>query len=968
MVELLQMWAMVEVLGLMCLPLTITVFHNLPDRGWAFSKAVGLALLAFCVWLPLMYVQVLPFSQLFIAGVLLILLACSIIGFIRVRRTLARLVRANIFYIVVCEAIFLGMVFLLGWIRSYGPDIRSFEMFMDEGFLAAIMRSPHFPPNDMWLSGYSINYYYYAHFTIAMLAKFLGQPPSIAFNTGISIFFGLTAVNLFGVTCNIVSWARYLRRRNVTFSSASGRGMWPAFLRRRQPAAITQTADTGSDQPDTVLPPLARAIPYGLLTILMGEILGNLASTQQWWKAHDDLPPFYWFNTTRIIDKTINEFPAFSFLLSCFHAHVLALAFTILAIGLIFNLFLEHRGDGKGKGLRIFGSGWRLPFTLGTTALVLGGLFTMNGWDFPTYLAIAIICIGLQQWLAYQSRFSLELVLDVFTVAATLTALSFFLYAPFYFNFVSPSQGIGFVDAADRSQIRDEVLIYGMFAFIYISLIFANLLRSRLSARAVSPNNPLAAGSNILDLQANPASAGQIDGNAMNYVQASQDDAQIKRSSSRLTTVSGPHAASPARQQVTPVFQAALHRSENVDNSMPPEIEHTVDQHWEEGAAPHNIVGVPLAGTLFPPEDEHTGGNQLWEEETTPFNRVGVPQMDTQPPLPPGPRPPTHGRSSRPGWLDMRVISVVLVIGVALLTFAVMKNALTFAVAFTIAALGVVLALYHLHDRPRAFTLLLGAAAFGLVAMTEVVFLRDVFAGNFPRMNTVFKFYFQAWALLSITCGAGLYFIMESFRPAATATGLHRWVRRGSQALWSAVLLLILLAGMVYPIVGSYQRTNHYMQRTNSLDGLTYMQSYDPSDYAAIQWLNSHIQGDPVIVEAFDPQGGDYSDYARISAFTGLPTLMGWAGHEYQWRVNWLNKDYNSADFYRRGSDINAIYTDKHPNVVLALMAQYNAQLLYVGPLEQVTYTGADLSRFGAFMKVVYSANGVTIYQVPQSS
>ncbi len=139
MVELLQMWALVEVLGLMCLPLTITVFHNLPDRGWAFSKAIGIALLAFCVWLPLMSVQVLPFSQLCIAGVLFILLAFNTIGFIRVRRALAALVRANIFYIVVCEAIFLGMGLLLGWIRSYGPDIRSFEMFMDEGFLAAII-------------------------------------------------------------------------------------------------------------------------------------------------------------------------------------------------------------------------------------------------------------------------------------------------------------------------------------------------------------------------------------------------------------------------------------------------------------------------------------------------------------------------------------------------------------------------------------------------------------------------------------------------------------------------------------------------------------------------------------------------------------------------------------------------------------------------------------------------------------
>ena len=80
MVELFQMWALVEVLGILCLPLTITVFHNMPDRGWSFSKAIGMALLAFCVWLPLMYVQVLPFSQLIIGGVLFILFAFSMIG------------------------------------------------------------------------------------------------------------------------------------------------------------------------------------------------------------------------------------------------------------------------------------------------------------------------------------------------------------------------------------------------------------------------------------------------------------------------------------------------------------------------------------------------------------------------------------------------------------------------------------------------------------------------------------------------------------------------------------------------------------------------------------------------------------------------------------------------------------------------------------------------------------------------
>ncbi len=912
MVQLFQMWVLVEVLGLLCLPLTITVFHNLPDRGWAFSKAIGIALLAFCVWLPLMSVQVLPFSQLFIAVVLFILCAFSIFGFVRVRQALIALVRAHIFYIIVCEVIFLGMVFLLGWIRSYGPNIQNFEMFMDEGFLAAIMRSPHFPPNDMWLSGYSINYYYYAHFTIAMLAKLLGQSPSIAFNTGICIFFGLTAVNLFGVTSNIVSWARYQRRSTVTVSGTSEKRLWPAFLRRRQTADKPQHHDRYSDQPGTVLPSLSSAIPFGLLTILMGEVLGNLASTQQWWKAHDDLPPEYWFNTTRIIDKTINEFPAFSFLLSCFHAHVLALAFTIVAIALAFNLFLEYGGDGKGRGLRVFGSGWRLPLNLGVTALILGGLFTMNGWDFPTYLTLTIICIGLQQWMAYQSRFRIDLVLDVFTVVAALTALSFFLYAPFYLSFVSPSQGIGIVSATDRSAIRDEVLIYGLFVFIYVSLLVVNLVRPRLFAKIFSSEQSLALDSSKSD--------------QMNLPQVGQENMQVSYSSGLLTTASGSHRTAPIQQ-------------------------------LEEGTVSRNVVSVPLMGTL-------SSADQHLEEDTASLDVVAAPLAGTENQSPDR-LPPTSRRFTLPDWLDLRVISVVVILGVTLLAFTIMKNGLTFAVAFTIAALGTALALYHLHDRPRAFTLLLGAFAFGLVAMTEIVFLKDVFAGSYPRMNTVFKFYFQAWALLSITSGAALYFVYEGFQSAVSVKGWQRWVGRGGQVIWSAVLLVFFLAGMVYPIVGSYQRTNHYTQRTNSLDGLNYLQSYDPSDYAAIRWLNSHVQGGPVIVEAFNPQGGDYSDYGRISAFTGLPTLMGWAGHEYQWRVNWLNDAYNANDFYHRGADISAIYTNPNPDTVLSLMNRYNAHYLYVGSLEKTTYPQANLNRFSGFMQRVYSANGVTIYRVP---
>ncbi len=803
MVQLLQMWALVEVLGFICLPLTTSVFHNLPERGWAFSKAIGIALLAFCVWLPLMGLQMLPFSQLLILGVLLILAAFNLLGFLRVRLTLLKVLRSNLPYIITSEVIFLGMTFLLGWIRSYGPAIQSFEMFMDEGFIAAIMRSPHFPPNDMWLAGYPINYYYYAQYSVAVLAKLLGQSPSIAFNTGICTFYGLTGVSLFGVTSNIVGWAQHRRRHALTVEQGE------------------------NERPDTAYPSLLRAIPFGLLTMAMGLVLGNLAATQQWWEEHGDFLQFDWFTPSRVIDKTINEFPAFSFLLSCFHAHVLTLAFTIVAIALAFNLFLEQgqRGGKPARGLFVFGSGWRLPLTLGMTALILGGLFTMNGWDFPTYVGLAVACIALQHWLTYNYRWCLDLVLDVFVASAALIALAFAFFAPFYLNFISPSQGIGIVGATDRSPLSNEVLIYGVFAFIFLSLLITTVLKHPLFTGAADVNS--------------------VDG---------------------------------------------------------------------------SIASQPLAATRMP-------------------------------------------------WLQRGVITAAAIVVVDLALGVLLKNSATFVVAAAITAFGVMAILYKLRDRSQSFVLLLASTAFFLVALCEIVYLKDVFAGNYPRMNTIFKFYFQAWALLSITSGAGLYFVLENFRLAALPTSAQRWMQRGVEGLWALGLLALLLASAVYPLAGTYARTNRYMQRTNSLDGLSYLQTcnipdcdYDTSgDYYAIRWLNSHVSGDPVIVEAI---GDDYSSYARISAFTGLPTLMGWIGHEYQWRVNWLNNNLNGVDFNNRKGDVDTIYSNPNPNVVLSVLARYHVRYLYVGQLEKMKYPRANLQRFAAFMQVVYSVDGVTIYQV----
>ena len=245
------------------------------------------------------------------------------------------------------------------------------------------------------------------------------------------------------------------------------------------------------------------------------------------------------------------------------------------------------------------------------------------------------------------------------------------------------------------------------------------------------------------------------------------------------------------------------------------------------------------------------------------------------------------------------------------------------------------------------------------------------------------KFYFQAWALLSIASGCGLFFLLEHFWRIDSVSVPLRRLQHSGRALWAVGLLALVLASTAYPLLAPPARLAHYdfqvkqlvLTRSNSLDGLTYLQNCRPpdldpdpvpfctydvsSDYAAIRWINANIQGDPVIVEA---TGNDYSLYGRVSTFTGLPTIMGWVGHEYQWRVNWLNDALNAADFYRRTADIDVIYTSPDANLVLTTMARYQAQYLYVGPLERIKYPHVNLQRFSAFMQVVYNAAGVTIY------
>ncbi|MBN2389757.1 MAG: hypothetical protein JXR84_03475 [Anaerolineae bacterium] len=253
---------------------------------------------------------------------------------------------------------------------------------------------------------------------------------------------------------------------------------------------------------------------------------------------------------------------------------------------------------------------------------------------------------------------------------------------------------------------------------------------------------------------------------------------------------------------------------------------------------------------------------------------------------------------------------------------------------------------YSILLTPYSFPLLLILIGLLLTLAPEYVYLKDVFLA---RMNTIFKFYFQAWILWSL---AGAWQIARWLEPRDAP----REVQFPWRALAVGLSCLLVAVGLLYTILAVPARA-HEHGTPWTLDGAAWLADSHSGDYAAIQWLNANVEGTPVIVETPGDQYRAYVYEGRVAALTGLPAVLGWAGHQRQWRGNY-------DEPARREADLETLFTTLDPAEAKVILKRYNVSYIYIGSVERQRYPAEGLEKFAAMFPVVYEGGDVVIYEV----
>ncbi|NOQ33219.1 MAG: hypothetical protein GQ567_03340 [Methanosarcinales archaeon] len=254
--------------------------------------------------------------------------------------------------------------------------------------------------------------------------------------------------------------------------------------------------------------------------------------------------------------------------------------------------------------------------------------------------------------------------------------------------------------------------------------------------------------------------------------------------------------------------------------------------------------------------------------------------------------------------------------------------------------------LFHEDNKSDRFVMVLVLIGSLLAIFCEIFYLDDHFGAPNERMNTVFKLYLQIWILWGIAAGYCMYRSISSLKYAS----------RRSKTIWIVFFCILLASSGICSLTITAERIS-LDHNPRSLDGTAYLNLSDKGEYLAISWIRGEIAGTPVILEA--PGGNSYSTDSRVSAFTGLPTLIGWRWHEIMWGRGW-------DEIGPRVKDADTIYNTHDVPLAIDLLDRYNVSYIYIGSAERERYEesgGLDKFENEDYFECVYIGS-VRIYQL----
>lgn len=421
-------WSTIFGLSFLSFPLIFTLFSKFWDKGYIFSKTLSLVLITYLI-LILGVFKILPFNFVGLSILIFLFILFDILFLIYKKRYLYffKTLKSNYKLFLIEELIFILILIFWSYIRGFAPNIEGLEKYMDWGFVNSSLRSKYLPPQDMWFSGEIINYYYFGHLIFALITKISQISSSITYNLSIATVCALTFVSTFSLSSNLV----YLSLKKKSYNKFVVAGFISALLL------------TFGGNFHTIFKISKLNYTQNDKTVVLSKSAINKAINSYW---YPDATRFIGHDPD-INDKTIHEFPIYSFVVADLHGHMNDIFVVIFFLAFLLVSFIQTKKEFN--WLHIIFSGF-----------ILSICYMTNAWDFAIYgLLLAIFTIFIN-WYRFGSDSFIKTIFS-----GSLIILFWYLFSlPFSLNFTPMMEGIKISDG--HSPFYQLFVLYGGFWLI----------------------------------------------------------------------------------------------------------------------------------------------------------------------------------------------------------------------------------------------------------------------------------------------------------------------------------------------------------------------------------------------------------------------------------------------------------------------------------------------------------------------